>query len=169
MIRSQSKSKRTTTKAISKSGKAYSFLIGARAICLHLERNSRPIYLERGGSYAHHSGDEKADRGGHIRELHGNRDSLVSLGIGVLSPVIVGSAVVLLTARIIARYEPAPGFSVLFAEWGLMFWVGGYLLMMRNTYHEEKLKENLAKKPESSNQSLEPTAGRRTERLKDEL
>jgi hypothetical protein len=50
VIRSQSKSKRTTTKAISKSGKAYSFLIRARAICLHLERNSRPIYVERGGS-----------------------------------------------------------------------------------------------------------------------
>src|SRR4029077_18980272 len=37
VIRSQSKSKRTITNAISKSGKAFSFLIGARAICLHLE------------------------------------------------------------------------------------------------------------------------------------
>jgi hypothetical protein len=92
-----------------------------------------------------------------IRELHGNRASFLSLGIGGLPPVIVGSAVVLLIARIIAHYEPAPGFSVLFAEWGLMFWVGGYLLMMRNTYHEKKLEEDLAKKPEPPNQSLKPT------------
>jgi hypothetical protein len=77
-----------------------------------------------------------------------------------LPTVIVGSAVVLLIARIIAHYEPAPCISVLFAEWGLMFWLGGYVLMMRNTYHEKKLEEDLAKKPEPSNQSLEPSAGR---------
>jgi hypothetical protein len=83
-----------------------------------------------------------------------------------LPPVIVGSAVVLLIARVIAHYEPAPGFSIIFAEWGLFFWVGGYLLMMRDAYHKKKLDEDLAKKPpESSNKSLEPTAGRRNEQI----
>ncbi len=97
-----------------------------------------------------------------IRELHHGRESLAELGIGALPPVIVGSAVVLFIARVIAHYEPASGFSIIFAEWGLIFWVGGYLLMMRDAYHKKKLDEDLAKKPhESSNQSLEPTAGRR--------
>jgi hypothetical protein len=59
-----------------------------------------------------------------VRELNGNRESLTSLGIGALPPVIVGSTVVLLIARIIAHYEPGPSFSLLFAEWGLIFWVG---------------------------------------------
>ena len=101
-----------------------------------------------------------------IRELHGGRESLAELGIGALPPVIVGSAVVLLIARVIAHYEPAPGFSIIFAEWGLFFWVGGYLLVMRDAYHKKKLEEDLAKKPpESSNQSLEPTAGRRDDQI----
>jgi hypothetical protein len=99
-----------------------------------------------------------------IRELHGGRQSLAELGIGTLPPVIVGSAVVLLIARIVAHYEPSPGFSILIAEWGLMFWIGGYLVMMRNAYREKKLEEDLAKKPpESSNPSLQPTAGRSDE------
>jgi hypothetical protein len=101
-----------------------------------------------------------------IRELHGGRESLAELGIGALPPIIVGSAVVLLIARIVAHYEPAPGFSIIIAEWGLFFWVGGYLLMMRDAYHKKKLDKDLAQKPpESSNQSLEPTAGRRDEKI----
>jgi hypothetical protein len=99
-----------------------------------------------------------------IRELHHGRESLAELGIGALPPVILGSAVVLLIARVIAHYEPAPGFSIIFAEWGLFFWVGGYLLMMRDAYHKKKLDEDLAKKPrKSSNQALQPTAGRSDE------
>jgi hypothetical protein len=101
-----------------------------------------------------------------IRELHHGRESLAELGIGALPPVIVGSVAVLLVARVIAHYEPAPGFSIIVGEWGLIFWVGGYLLMMRDAYHKKKLDEDLAKKPPvSSNQSLEPTAGRREDQL----
>jgi hypothetical protein len=100
-----------------------------------------------------------------IRELHGGRESLAELGIGALPPVIVGSAVVLLIARVIAHYEPSPGFSIIIAEWGLIFWVGGYLLMIRDAYHKKKLEEDLAKKPPASNQSLEPTAGRRDDQV----
>jgi len=101
-----------------------------------------------------------------IRELHGGHESLAELGIGTLPPVIVGSAVILLIARIVAHYEPTPGFSILIAEWGLMFWIGGYLLVMRDAYHKKKLEEDLANKPhESSNQSLEPTAGRRDDQI----
>ena len=85
-----------------------------------------------------------------IRELNGGRHSLAELGVGSLPPVIVGSVVVLLIARVIAHYEPAPGFSIIIAEWGLIFWVGGYLLMMRNAYHQKKLEEDLAKKPSES-------------------
>ncbi len=85
-----------------------------------------------------------------IRELNGGRHSLAELGIGTLPPVIVGSVAVLLIARVIAHYEPAPGFSIIIAEWGLIFWVGGYLLMMRNAYHQKKLEEDLAKKPSES-------------------
>ena len=97
-----------------------------------------------------------------IRELQGNRESLASLGIGTLPPVMVGVAAVVLLARIVAHYEPGPGFSVLILEFGLIFWVGGYLLMMRDAYHKKKLEEDLANKPtESSNQSLQPTAGPR--------
>jgi len=100
-----------------------------------------------------------------IRELHHGQQSLAELGVGALPPVIVGSAVVLLIARLIAHYEPALGFSIIFAEWGLFFWVGGYLLLMRDAYHKKKLDEDLAKKlPESSNQTLEPTADRSGER-----
>jgi cell division protein FtsW (lipid II flippase) len=99
-----------------------------------------------------------------IRELHHGRESLAELGIGALPPVILGSAGILLIARVIAHYEPAPGFSIIFAEWGLFFWVGGYLLMMRDAYHKKKLDEDLAKKPpKSSNQTLQPTAGRSDE------
>src|SRR5207244_11469238 len=101
-----------------------------------------------------------------IRELHHGRESLAELGIGALPPVIVGSEVVLFIARVIAHYEPAPGFSIIFSEWGLIFWVGGYLVMMRDAYHKKKLDEDLANKPhESSNQSLEPTAGRRDDQI----
>jgi cell division protein FtsW (lipid II flippase) len=101
-----------------------------------------------------------------IRELHGGRESLAELGIGALPPVIVGSAVVLFIARVVAHYEPTPGFSIIIAEWGLIFWVGGYLVMMRDAYHKKQLEEDLAKKPpESSNQSLEPTAGRHDAQL----
>src|SRR5207248_10613678 len=71
-----------------------------------------------------------------IRELHGGRESLAELGIGTLPPVIVGSTVVLLIARVIAHYEPTPGFSIIVGEWGLIFWVGGYLLIMRDAYHK---------------------------------
>ncbi len=103
-----------------------------------------------------------------IREFHGGRQSLAELGIGALPPVIVGSTAVLLIARVIAHYEPAPGFSIIIGEWGLIFWVGGYLLMMRNAYHEKKLEEDLAKKPsdstaqtpKSSNQAMQRTAPR---------
>jgi hypothetical protein len=108
-----------------------------------------------------------------IRELNGNRDSLISLGIGTLPPVIVGSAVVLLIARIIAHYEPAPTFSMLFAEWGLIFWIVGYLSFMRDAYHKKKLDEDLANKPDttkqSSNHPLPPTGVRSAARPKDEL
>lgn len=91
-----------------------------------------------------------------IRELHGGRQSLAELGIGALPPVIVGSAAVLLIARIIAHYEPAPGFSIIVAECGLIFWVGGYMLMMRNAYHDKKLEEDLAKKPSDSEPPEQP-------------
>ena len=108
-----------------------------------------------------------------MRELHGNRDSLISLGIGTLPPVIVGSAVVLLIARIIAHYEPAPTFSVLFAEWGLIFWIVGYLAFMRDAYHKKRLDEDLANKPDatkqSSNHPLSPGDVRSAARPKDEL
>jgi len=104
-----------------------------------------------------------------VREAQGNRKSLAVLGIGGLPPVIVGSAIILLIARIIAHYEPAPAFSILIAEWGLMFWVGGYLVMMRNAYHDKKLEEDLAKKPkEASNQTMQPTAGPFTASLSDD-
>src|SRR5580765_6848833 len=59
-----------------------------------------------------------------IRELHHGRESLAELGIGALPPVIVGSVAVLLIARLVAHYEPTPGFSIIIAEWGLIFWVG---------------------------------------------
>ena len=102
-----------------------------------------------------------------IRELHHGRPSLAELGIGTLPPVIVGSAAVLLIARVVAHYEPAPMFSVMIGEWGLMFWIGGYLLLMRDAYHQEKLDEDLANKPsdaaqppKSSNQAMQRTAER---------
>jgi|SRR6266498_1139521 hypothetical protein len=88
-----------------------------------------------------------------IRELHHGRESLAELGIGALPPVIVGSVAVLLIARVIAHYEPAPGFSIIIGEWGLIFWVGGYLLMMRDAYHKKKLEEDLAKKPPAPTES----------------
>jgi hypothetical protein len=100
-----------------------------------------------------------------IRELHHGRPSLAELGIGTLPPVIVGSATVLLIARIVAHYEPAPMLSVVIGEWGLIFWIGGYLLLMRDAYHQKKLDEDLANKPsdavhppKSSNQAMQPTA-----------
>jgi len=95
-----------------------------------------------------------------LRELNGNRESLTSLGIGALPTIIVGCAVVALITRIIAHYEPAPIFSLLFAEFGLVFWIGGYFVMMRTAYHDKKLEEDLAEKPTPSNKSLQPTAGR---------
>jgi cell division protein FtsW (lipid II flippase) len=101
-----------------------------------------------------------------MREAEHGRESLATLGIGTLPPVIVGSAVVVLLARIVAHYEPTPGFSIILLEWGLFFWIGGYLLVMRDAYHKKKLEEDLANKPhESSNQSLEPTAGRRDDQI----
>ena len=104
-----------------------------------------------------------------IREFHRGRPSLAELGIGTLPPVIVGSAAVLLIARVIAHYEPTPGFSLIIGEWGLMFWVGGYLLLMRDAYHKKKLDEDLAKKPpKSSNQSMQPTASPGTTSLSDD-
>lgn len=85
-----------------------------------------------------------------IRELHGGRPSLAELGIGALPPVIVGSVAVLLVARAIAHFEPTPVFSIMVGEWGLIFWTGGYLLMMRDAYHKKKLEEDLAKRPSES-------------------
>lgn len=82
-----------------------------------------------------------------IRELHHGKESLAELGIGALPPVIIGSAVVLFIARVVAHYEPTSGFSIIIAECGLIFLVGGYLLMMRDAYHKKKLDEDLAKKP----------------------
>ena len=97
-----------------------------------------------------------------LREIHHGKPSLAELGVGMLPPVIVGSAAALLIARVIAHYEPAPGFFIIIGEWGLIFWVGGYLLVMRDAYHKKKLDEDLAKKPpESSNQPLQPTAANR--------
>ncbi len=103
-----------------------------------------------------------------IRELHGGLQSLAELGIGTLPPVIVGSVAVLLVARVIAHFEPTPVFSVMVGEWGLIFWIGGYLLMMRDAYHKKKLEEDLAKKPpespeqppESLSQAMHRTAPR---------
>jgi hypothetical protein len=101
-----------------------------------------------------------------MRETGHGRESLATLGIGTLPPVIVGSAVVVLLARIVAHYEPTPGFSIILLEWGLFFWIGGYLLVMRDAYHKKKLEEDIANKPpESSNQSPEPTAGRRDDQV----
>src|SRR5438105_6048047 len=78
-----------------------------------------------------------------MREAEHGRESLATLGIGTLPPVIVGSAVVVLLARIVAHYEPTPGFSIILLEWGLFFWIGGYLLVMRDAYHKKKLEEDI--------------------------
>jgi ABC-type transport system involved in multi-copper enzyme maturation permease subunit len=101
-----------------------------------------------------------------MREAEGNRESLTILGIETLPPVIVGCAVVVLIARVVANYLPSdPGyqFSLLILEWGIPFWIVGYLTVMRDAYHKKKLDEDLANKPDttkdSSNHSLQPTAG----------
>jgi len=102
-----------------------------------------------------------------MREAEGNRESLTILGIETLPPVIVGCAVVVLIARVVAHYaspDAGYGLSMLILELGLGFWIIGYLAVMRDAYHKKKLDEDLANKPdttkESSNQSLQPTAGR---------
>ncbi len=96
-----------------------------------------------------------------IRELHGNRDTLVSLGLGILPPVIVGLAIAVLLARVVSHYLPDSGLSVVAVEAGLFFFVGGYLMVMREAYHKRKLDEDLANKPQkSSNQTIQRTADR---------
>jgi hypothetical protein len=102
-----------------------------------------------------------------MREAEHGRESLATLGVGTLSAVIVGCAVVVLLARIVAHYEPAGaahGFSLMVLEGGLLFWIVGYLTVMRDAYHKKKLDEDLANKrdatTESPNKSLQPTACR---------
>ncbi len=96
-----------------------------------------------------------------IRELHGDRDSLVSVGIGALPFVIIGIAVALLLSRVVSRYIGDPGVTFAVAEAGVIFFVGGYLAVMRDAYHKKKLEEDLAQRPpKSSNQAMQRTAGR---------
>jgi len=97
-----------------------------------------------------------------MRELQGGRESLALAGIGALPPVIVGIALVVLVARTIAHFESAPVIGPMLGIFGIIFWVWFYSAVIVGTYQKQKLEEDLANKPPtSSNQSLEPTAGRR--------
>jgi hypothetical protein len=81
------------------------------------------------------------------------------------------------TAAKVARIEKSVAFKALYAVLALAFFIlGARYLMLRTRLRSHLLRAS--QKPlailghettKSSNQSLEPTAGRRTERLKDEL
>jgi cell division protein FtsW (lipid II flippase) len=105
-----------------------------------------------------------------MRELQHGRDSLALAGIGALPPVIVGIALVVFIARTITHLESAPVIGPMLGFFGIIFWVWFYSAVIVGTYQKQRLEEDLANKPSTpSNQSLQPTAGRRTEKLKDEL
>jgi hypothetical protein len=105
-----------------------------------------------------------------MRELQHGHESLTLAGISGLPFVIVGIALALLVARIISHFESDPFIGPMVGVVGVMFWLWFYSAVIVGMYQKQRLEEDLANKPhQSSNQSLEPTAGRSTERLKDEL
>jgi len=81
-----------------------------------------------------------------IRELRGGRESTVTVALGHLAPLIIGVAIVLLLADIIAHVaveQVAEPIRI----WGIMFWVVGYATIVRDFHHKQKLEEDLKNKP----------------------
>ncbi len=81
-----------------------------------------------------------------IQELRGGRESTVTVALGHLAPLMIGIAIVLFLADIIAHVA-VERVAEHIRIWGVMFWVIGYATIVRDFYHKQKLEEDLKNKP----------------------
>ena|SRR6267142_2678377 len=83
-----------------------------------------------------------------IRELRGGHESTLTVALGHLAPLIIGIAIVLLLADIVA-HAATEHLAEPIRIWGIMFWVVGYATIVRDFYRKQKLEEDLRAKPSS--------------------